>query len=273
MIALRVVGLPQPQGNKTGFVVNGRTVLVEGRRRAPAPRSPPGVISSRPRRTNGRSPTIALRSTSRSPSRSRSSFHARRRPLSASSIRRASPTSTSSPAPSSTRSPGHSSPTTLVSWTSTRRNASPPEHRARRSRSPRSSHRRPSRDGLGRARTHTKALGTKSLPKGAKRHHRRFRCAANRLPKGAKRSFGSFGSDISPTPLAESAAAALVDEARAAEALPFAPMVVDPVLVAARLLRQCRWEVEPPVCAFSIGRAGERCLRCGASWLEHNTIS
>jgi len=41
------------------------------------------------------------------------------------------------------------------------------------------------------------------------------------------------------------------------------------VLVAARLLRERRWVVEPPVCAFLIGRPGERCRRCGASWIEH----
>lgn len=33
LIELRVVGLPQPQGSKTGFVINGRAVLVEGRRK------------------------------------------------------------------------------------------------------------------------------------------------------------------------------------------------------------------------------------------------
>jgi len=41
------------------------------------------------------------------------------------------------------------------------------------------------------------------------------------------------------------------------------------VLDAARLLRECRWAVEPPVCDFPIGKAGERCRRCGASWIEH----
>jgi hypothetical protein len=41
------------------------------------------------------------------------------------------------------------------------------------------------------------------------------------------------------------------------------------VLVAARLLRECRWAVEPPVCDFHTGKAGEHCRRCGASWIEH----
>jgi hypothetical protein len=41
------------------------------------------------------------------------------------------------------------------------------------------------------------------------------------------------------------------------------------VLVAARLLRDRRWEIEPPVCAFLIGSAAARCRRCGASWIEH----
>lgn len=36
----------------------------------------------------------------------------------------------------------------------------------------------------------------------------------------------------------------------------------------AGLLSEHRW-AELPVCAFLIGSAGERCQRCGASWLEH----
>ncbi len=40
-------------------------------------------------------------------------------------------------------------------------------------------------------------------------------------------------------------------------------------LVAARLLRECRWAIEPPVCDFHIGKEGEHCRRCGASWIEH----
>lgn len=54
-----------------------------------------------------------------------------------------------------------------------------------------------------------------------------------------------------------------------AEQLPVVPMIVDPVIVAARLLRECRWPPTLPVCAFLIGAAGERCRRCGASWIEH----
>lgn len=54
-----------------------------------------------------------------------------------------------------------------------------------------------------------------------------------------------------------------------AEQLAVAPMTADPVIVAARLLRECRWAAELPVCAFLIGYAGEDCRRCGASWLEH----
>jgi hypothetical protein len=54
-----------------------------------------------------------------------------------------------------------------------------------------------------------------------------------------------------------------------AEHLAVIPVIVDPVIVAARLLRECRWAFELPVCAFLIGSAGERCQRCGASWMEH----
>jgi hypothetical protein len=53
------------------------------------------------------------------------------------------------------------------------------------------------------------------------------------------------------------------------ERRPDVPMIGDPVLVAARLLRECRWAVVPPVCSFLIGQPGEACRRCGASWLEH----
>ena len=31
MLTLEIVGVPQPKGNKSGFVVNGRAVLVEGK--------------------------------------------------------------------------------------------------------------------------------------------------------------------------------------------------------------------------------------------------
>lgn len=41
------------------------------------------------------------------------------------------------------------------------------------------------------------------------------------------------------------------------------------VLVAARLLRERRWAVEPPICSFHIGAPGGACRRCSASWLEH----
>jgi hypothetical protein len=53
------------------------------------------------------------------------------------------------------------------------------------------------------------------------------------------------------------------------ERRPDLPIIGDPVLVSARLLRECRWAVAPPVCSFLIGRPGERCQRCGASWHEH----
>ena len=41
------------------------------------------------------------------------------------------------------------------------------------------------------------------------------------------------------------------------------------VMSAQRLLRECRWVREPPVCDYLIGDSGEDCKRCGASWLEH----
>jgi hypothetical protein len=43
----------------------------------------------------------------------------------------------------------------------------------------------------------------------------------------------------------------------------------DAVLAAQRLLRECKFLAEPPVCAFLTGRPGEECRRCGASWSEH----
>lgn len=46
--------------------------------------------------------------------------------------------------------------------------------------------------------------------------------------------------------------------------------LVDPVLVAARLLRLGQWPATAPACAFFIGPAGAaRCARCGAPWIEH----
>lgn len=41
------------------------------------------------------------------------------------------------------------------------------------------------------------------------------------------------------------------------------------IVRAARLLRDGLWPAVPPVCDFLIGRPGERCRRCGASWSEH----
>ena len=41
------------------------------------------------------------------------------------------------------------------------------------------------------------------------------------------------------------------------------------IVSAQRLLRECRWLPTPPVCDFLIGRPGEDCKRCGASWREH----
>jgi hypothetical protein len=60
-------------------------------------------------------------------------------------------------------------------------------------------------------------------------------------------------------PLVREHKAEVVDELRRREI----------VLIAARLLRERRWAAEPPVCAFLVGSAGERCRRCGASWIEH----
>jgi len=40
-------------------------------------------------------------------------------------------------------------------------------------------------------------------------------------------------------------------------------------LEAARVLPEPRWPPTEEVCDFLIGHAGERCLRCGASWHEH----
>jgi hypothetical protein len=43
----------------------------------------------------------------------------------------------------------------------------------------------------------------------------------------------------------------------------------DAIVSAARLLRECKFLAQPPVCGFLIGRPGEECRRCGASWREH----
>jgi hypothetical protein len=43
----------------------------------------------------------------------------------------------------------------------------------------------------------------------------------------------------------------------------------DAVLSAMRLLRDCRFPPEPPVCAFFCGHPHERCHRCGASCPQH----
>ena len=41
------------------------------------------------------------------------------------------------------------------------------------------------------------------------------------------------------------------------------------IVSAQRLLRECRWLPTSPVCDFLIGRPGEDCKRCAASWREH----
>jgi hypothetical protein len=54
---------------------------------------------------------------------------------------------------------------------------------------------------------------------------------------------------------------------RDVQVAPPPPSVI--VAEAAKLLRDCRWPPMLAVCAFSVGHAGERCRRCGASWIEH----
>jgi hypothetical protein len=35
------------------------------------------------------------------------------------------------------------------------------------------------------------------------------------------------------------------------------------------LIRECKWPPTLPICDFLVGNPGERCKRCGASWVEH----
>lgn len=48
-----------------------------------------------------------------------------------------------------------------------------------------------------------------------------------------------------------------------------AATATDTVLAAQRLLRDGLWPATPGVCDFLIGRNGEDCKRCRASWYEH----
>jgi hypothetical protein len=44
----------------------------------------------------------------------------------------------------------------------------------------------------------------------------------------------------------------------------------DAVLFAQALLRQGRFPSESAPCVYHCGHTGERCKRCGASWVEHH---
>ena len=44
------------------------------------------------------------------------------------------------------------------------------------------------------------------------------------------------------------------------------------VLFAQALLRQGRFAPAPPPCAYHCGTPNEQCLRCGASFAEHNAV-
>lgn len=62
----------------------------------------------------------------------------------------------------------------------------------------------------------------------------------------------------------------LIDEVRAHKVELIAELQKRETLVAQQhLLQQGRWPPTETVCDLLIGRPGERCPRCGASWLEH----